>query len=93
MNICLDTYAHTIIIYLFIRQTPNPGTAGSARMNAKEREKKERQVRRAKKTKGSKGQRKKLPTPTRAIDALIGDEEQNGKQKKETGNGTTTQLP
>ena len=28
-------------------------------------------------------QRKKPPIPTRAIDALIGDKEQNGKHKKE----------
>ena len=35
-----------------------------------------------KKEKGGKGQRIKPPTPTRAVDALIGDEEQNGKQKK-----------
>ena len=28
------------------------------------------------------GQKAKPPTPTQAIDALIGDEEQNGKQKK-----------
>ena len=34
--------------------------------------------------KGSEGQRTKPPTPTRANDALIGKEEQNGKQKKET---------
>ena len=49
---------------------------------SKECEKKERQVRRAKKKKGNKGQRTKSPTPTRASDALIGDEEKNGKQKK-----------
>ena len=29
------------------------------------------------------GQRAKPPTPTRAIDALIGDEEQNEEQNKE----------
>ena len=34
-----------IFIYLFIRLIPNPEIAGSARINAKEREKKERQVR------------------------------------------------
>ena len=39
-------------------------------------------MRRAKKKKESKGQRAKPPTPIRAIDALIGDEKQNGKQKK-----------
>ena len=45
--------------------------------------KKERQVGRTKKKKGIKAQRAKPPTQTRAFDALIGDEEQNGKQKKE----------
>ena len=57
------------------------------RTNAKEREKMERQVRRAKKTKGIEAQRAKHPTPSRTNDALIGDEEQNGKRenkKKET---------
>ena len=35
----------------------------------------------------------KPPTSTRAINALIGDEEQNGKpKKKETGSETPTQL-
>ena len=58
---------------------PNPTNVGSTRNNAKEREKKERQVRRAKKKKGIKGSRTKPPAPSRAIDALIGDEEQNGK--------------
>ena len=51
------------------------------RINAKEREKKERRGRRVKK-KGIKGQRTKPTTPTQDIDALIGDEEQNGKQKR-----------
>ena len=50
-------------------------TMGSARNNAKER---------AKKKKGIEGQRTKPLTPTLAIDALIGEEEQNGKQKKGT---------
>ena len=40
-------------------------------------------MRRAKKKKGIKIQKAKLPTPTRATDAFIGDEEQNGKQKNE----------
>ena len=35
-----------------------------------------------KKDKGSKGQRANPPTPARENDALIGDEEQKGKQKK-----------
>ena len=50
--------------------------------------------------KGS-GQRAKHSTRTLAIDALIGEEERNGKQKKgqkkeqkkETGRGSSTQLP
>ena len=50
-----------------------------------------------KKKKGSKGQRTKSPTPSRAIDALIGDEEKNRKpikkKKKETGSEVPTQLP
>ena len=71
---------HTFI--LFIRQRPHPATAGSTHTNAKEREKKERQVRGTKKI-GNEGQRTKPPTSTQEIDALIGDEEQNMKQKKE----------
>ena len=35
------------------------------------------------KKKGSKGHRAKSPTQPWATDALIGDEEQNGKQKKD----------
>ena len=38
-------------------------------------------------------QRTKPKTPTQAIDAFIGDEEQNGKQKKETGNVGTGSQP
>ena len=55
----------------------------SARKNAKEREKKERQVRKAKKKNGIKGERAKPSTSTQAIDALIGEEEQNRKENKE----------
>ena len=47
---------------------------GSARINVKERE-----VRRVKKRKGIEAQNVKHPTSSRAIDALIGDEDQNGK--------------
>ena len=39
----------------------------------------ERQVRRRKKRKEIKAQRGKHPNPSWAIDALIGEEEQNGK--------------
>ena len=66
---------------------------GPARISAKERAKKERQVRREKKRKGIEVQRVKHPTPSRAINGLIGDEKQYGKQKKETESGTPTQLP
>ena len=52
---------------------------GSVRTKAKN----ERQVRRAKKRKGIEAHSVKPPTPTRAIDVLILDEEKNGKQKKE----------
>ena len=55
----------------------------SACINAKEREKKERQARRVKKRKEIEAQKMKPSFPSRVIDGLIGDEEQNGKQKKE----------
>ena len=43
---------------------------------------KERKVRRVKERKGIDALRVKHPTPSRAIDALTGEEEQNGKQKR-----------
>ena len=46
--------------------------------------------------KGTEAQRMKPPTPTWAIDALIGDKEHNEKQnkkKKETEQGPPTQIP
>ena len=46
-------------------------------------------MRRAKKKKGCKGQRMEPPTPTRAMNAFIGNEEQNGKQKEKQGMGPT----
>ena len=47
-----------------------------------------------KRRKEIKSPRAKPPTPTRAIDALIGDEEQVKKKKtKEIGSETPTQLP
>ena len=56
------------------------------RVNAKERK-----GRRVKERKGIEEQRAKPTTPTRAIDALIGDEELKEKQKKkETGRGPPT---
>ena len=57
-------------------------TAVSVRINAKEREKKERKVRIVKKMKGIDAERVKYSTAFQATDALIGDEEQNGKQKR-----------
>ena len=47
------------------------------------------------KKKRIKAQRVKPPTLPQAIDAFIGDEEQNEKQKKkkEAGSGLPTQLP
>ena len=66
-----------IFIYLIITQQANPTTKGSEGINAKKREKKER---------NKDGWRNLLP-PTRAIDALIGDEEKYGKHKKETESG------
>ena len=68
--------------YQFIKQRPNPATAGSARINAKERDKKKRQVKRAKKKKGMKEQRGNLLPQHGAIAALMGDEKQNGNMKK-----------
>ena len=78
-------------IYLF-GQIPTPVSAWSARINPKEREKQERQVRRSKK-KGGKEQRAKSPTPTRAIDALIGDDEQSEKQKEEEKERNRERIP
>ena len=42
-----------------------------------------RRVKNKKKKKGIEGQRAKPPTPTLAIDALIGEEKYKAKQKKE----------
>ena len=69
-----------LFIYLFYCTELNPATAESVRVNAKERKKEERQVRRVKKRKGIEVLRAKHPTASRAIDAIIGEEE-NEKQK------------
>ena len=53
-----------------------------ARINAKERDKKERRWRRVKKRKGIEAQRVKPPNPSREVDELIEDEEQNGRQER-----------
>ena len=64
-----------LLLYIIIRR-PIPANAGLARINAKERKV------RWKKRKGIEAHRVKNPTPSQATDALIGDEEQNGKQKR-----------
>ena len=78
-------------MYLFIRHLPYPVTVGSARNNAKKRDKKERME------KNGSGQKAKPSTPTQAIDARMGEEEKNRKQKegqkKEAESGPPTQLP
>ena len=50
-------------LYLFTRHTPYPSTAGSARNNAKKKHKRKDQ--------------KKKPTEILAIDAHMGEEQQN----------------
>ena len=74
------------LFYLFIIREPTPAT----RINAKERK-----ARRAEKRKGIEAQRVKHPTESWANDALIGNEEQNGKRnkKRETVDESPTQLP
>ena len=71
---------HPIYIYL-LNKDQNPTTTGSAHINinitSKEREKKERKVGRAKKRKGIETQGMVLLNPSQAIDAPIGEEEQN----------------
>ena len=59
----------SILIYLFIQHIPYSVTAGSARNNAKKRDKKERR------RKNVSGRRVKPSTPTQAIDARMGGEE------------------
>ena len=58
-----------------------PITAGLERINAKEREENTREKRKEKER--DQGRWWNLPAPTQAIDELTGDEEQNGKQKKQ----------
>ena len=56
-----------------------------------------KETRRKEQRKNESGQRVKLSTPTQAIDARMGEEEKNrkqkGEQKKETGSGPPAQLP
>ena len=76
--------------YLFIYQVNNCNRA-VARSNVKMRDKKERTK------EGEERRENGSSTPTMGIDALIGKEEQNGKQKKEqkkeTGSWSLTELP
>ena len=65
------------IFYLFIRHIPYPTTAGSARNNAKKRDKRERTK---KKWIGAQG--KTIYPPTQTIDALMGEEEKRRKNKR-----------
>ena len=61
---------------------PVPPMLGRRASTLNEREKKEDKWEELRRRKES-GQRARLPTPTREIDALIEDEEQNGKEKIE----------
>ena len=63
------------------------------KVGAHQRKGKEGKGRGAKKRTRIEAQREKSPTPTLAIDAFIGDEEENAKQKKETERRTPTKLP
>ena len=54
----------------------------SEHTNVKERDKEEREVRRAKNKKEIEAYRVKHTSPFRAIDALVGDVEQNGNRIK-----------
>ena len=61
------------MIDLFTYRDLNPAIAGSARINNKGREKKKKWI---------EAQRVKHPTPSRVIDAIIGEEKLNGKPKR-----------
>ena len=82
-----------LFIYLFIKRIPTPATPELARISARERGKKERHGKETKKSKGIEPQRGKPPTPSRAIDALKVDEEQNEKEKKGTGSSPQPCYP
>ena len=78
MGILCALYIAPSIIILFIRHIPYPTITGSARKNAKKRNRKERTKKRLV------GQQKgKLSTPTQAIDARRGKEEQKTEKKRE----------
>ena len=66
-----------IIIYIYLLYEnpfqPRPGRHASTPRKEKREEKKR---------KGIEAHRVKRPTPSQATDALIGNEEQNGKQRK-----------
>ena len=71
-----------ILTYLLDNYKKNLSNARSACTDAKEREKNERKLRRARKRKGIDAQRVKHPTSSQASGVIIGDEEQNEKQKR-----------
>ena len=73
------------MIYIIPKRNSRLHGVGAQQHQRKKEEEKQVQVRRGKKRKGIAAERGKHPTPSRAIDALIGDEEQNGKQKKTKG--------
>ena len=84
-----------ILFYLFnlLYKYLNPATVGSARTNAKEREKKEGKVRKVKKRKGIEAMRVKHPTPSQAIDALIGDGRKHNRNQKKEKERKRDQIP
>ena len=92
VNFIAFNYEIMIYLFIFISHIPYLATAGSARNNAKKRDKKEKRKR-----KNGSGLRAKPSTPTQVIDARMGEEEkssnQKEEQKKETGNWPTKQLP
>ena len=96
MNLHLGDISNDLLknenIYLFIKHTSYPDTAGSAHNNSKER-----RIEQRREEKNGLGQREKHFIQTLAIDAQVGEEEQNRKwneeQKKETGNESPNPAP
>ena len=81
---------------LATRHTPYPTITVSPRSKPRKETRRKERRREKNEEKGS-GQRAKPYTPTVPTDALIGEVEQNIKQKKEqkkeTGKGSSTKLP
>ena len=69
-----------MFVYLLVNY-PNPFTAGSERINTKERNKKERKVRRVRGRKGIEAQMVRYSSSSRATDSFIGNEEEKTKKK------------